>query len=119
MKKLIALGIATGLAVAAFLGTTMLSTSGAVESTAEPTSETRIEPVARNLVDLNNGFYAGEMPNVDARVIDEHTAPNLVDFQNGFYAGEMLKVEDIARPTASTARNAVDWNNGLYAGELP
>ncbi len=32
MKKLIALGIATGLAVAAFLGTTMLSPSGAVES---------------------------------------------------------------------------------------
>ena len=108
MKKLIALGIATGLAVAAFLGTTMLSTSGAVESTAGPTSETRIEPIARNLVDLNNGFYAGEMPKLDARVIDEHSAPNLVDFQNGFYAGELLKVSDIARPTASTARNSVD-----------
>ena len=91
MKKLMALGIATGLAVAAFLGTTMLSTSGAVESTAGSTNEIRSEPIARNLV----------------------------DFQNGVYAGEMLKVSDIAQPTASTARNAVDWNNGLYAGELP
>ena len=100
MKKLIALGIATGLAVAAFLGTTMLSISGAIESTVGPTSEMRIEPIARNLVDLNNGFYAGELPKLDARVIDERTARNLVDFQNGFYAGELLKVDDIAQSAA-------------------
>ena len=85
-----------------------------VEDIAQPMAS-----AARNAVDWNNGLYAGELPNLDARVIDEHSAPNLVDFQNGFYAGEMLKVEDIAQPTASTARNAVDWNNGLYAGELP
>ena len=97
MKKLIALGIATGLAVAAFLGTTLLSTSGAVESTAGPTSEMRSEPVARNLVDLNNGFYAGELRNVDARLFEE----------------------GIAELSESTARNAVDWNSGFYAGELP
>ena len=95
--------------------------------------------MARNSVDWNNGLYAGElplyageMPKVDARVIDEHSAPNLVDFQNGFYAGEMLKVDDIARPTASTelpnvdarvidehsAPNLGDFQNGFYAGEI-
>ncbi len=58
-----------------------------------------IQQAPRDLVDFNNGFYAGELLESDAEVIDvaeldERTARDLVDFQNGFYAGEAMLESD-------------------------
>ncbi|MCI0796399.1 MAG: hypothetical protein J4N99_06245, partial [Chloroflexi bacterium] len=114
MKKVIALGIGVGLAVAAMVGTT---TMNSVSNAAEPTGKISVvisEQTARDLVDYNNGFYAGELLEVDAKVIDaaeldERTARNLVDFHNGVYAGsKMTKVESNII-SEQTARNLVDF----------
>ena len=50
--------------------------------------------------------------------IGEHAAANLVDFQNGSYAGLVLKV-DTRSIGERMARDLVDFQNGFYAGELP
>ncbi len=70
MKKVIALGIGVGLAVAAMVGTT---TMNSVSNAAEPTGKISVvisEQTARDLVDFNNGFYAGEMLESEGKVID-------------------------------------------------
>ena len=123
MKKLIALGIVVGLAVAAMVGTT---TVNSVLNAAEPTGKATVvisEQTARDLVDFNNGFYAAEALESESKVVDsaelnERTARNLVDFNNGEYAGsEMTRIEPNII-SEQTARDLVDFHNGFYAGEV-
>ena len=60
MKKLIGVGIVTGLAVAAIFGTmTILSTTDVAESVTKSKLEVKSERVAPNFVDFNGGVYAG------------------------------------------------------------
>ena len=123
MKKLIALGIGVGLAVAAIVGTT---TMNSVLNAAEPTGTVSVvisEQTARDLVDFNNGFYAVELLEVEAKVIDaaeldERTATNLVDFQNGEHAGSEMAKVDRNIVGGQTPRDLVDFHNGFYAGEM-
>ena len=93
MKKLIAIGIITGLAIAAIPGT-------------------------NSLISVLN---ADESIGNTSVVIGEQTARNLVDFNNGFYAGEIVhpSVSDNAELNPQTARNAVDYWNGDYFGSVP
>ena len=61
MKKLIALGIAFGLAVAAMAGVT---TTSSILNAAEPTGEVSVvisERTARDLVDFLNGEYVSSV----------------------------------------------------------
>ena len=61
MKKLIALGIAVGLAVAAMVGVTPTSS---ILNAAEPTGEVSVvisERTARDLVDFLNGEYVSSV----------------------------------------------------------
>ena len=105
VKKLIALGIATTLAITTIFGGIMITSSSASAPSAAAIALTG--SASMDAVDFNNGEYAGVGIQ---KAITLHSALDTVDILEGKVESLKVNVRNIG------GTDWADWHNGEYAG---